>query len=79
MKIEKITKQKINFIDLIRPDRWPNVGLDFEILRWFVKTGDKYKGVKELLSTQPSCVNFDHINPIKSSDLVNSSIGRELN
>lgn len=77
--MKKITKKKIAFVDLIEPYYdGSNIGFKFEMLRWFIKTGNKYKGVKELLSKQPTCINSEWMKPINSCDLIENSVHREI-
>jgi hypothetical protein len=72
------TKAKVTFVQFLRPDGyWPypySVEQAFEVFRWMVRTGASYeqrarwgrRGVIELLSCQPSCVNFGSVKPIRS-------------
>jgi hypothetical protein len=68
---------EIRFVDLVRPDGyWPHpytIEQAFQVFRWMVTTGKEYTkygsaGVTELLSMQPTCLNFICVRPIISRE-----------
>jgi hypothetical protein len=68
---------EIRFIEFVRPDGyWPypySTEQAFQVFRWMVTTGKEYTkfgapGVTELLSTNPTCLNFSRVHPITSRE-----------
>jgi len=76
----KLSKRKVRFIDLIRPEAigeshiYIDIQLAFGVVQWMLRTGEKYRsmgqwgemGVTELLCRQPTCCNFRHLHPFTS-------------
>ncbi|HSZ58652.1 MAG TPA: hypothetical protein VK797_23490 [Tepidisphaeraceae bacterium] len=73
----KLSRRKIRFIDLIRPEAigesfcYVDVQLAFAVVQWMLRTGESYRrdgewgrmGVTELLCRQPTCCGFSELHP----------------
>lgn len=68
------SKTKIKWINFLRPDCFPypyTTEQAFEVFKWLVLKWEKYRdygqtGAYELLSKNPSCLNFSSVHPITS-------------